>query len=80
MCVFQYLCVYIQSKHTASETSAQERYRPVGTGLDKDHKSDQRPGTPLLGGKAERVGVVQPGEEKALGRPYCSLSVLKGGL
>ena len=27
-----------------------------------------------------RVGVVQPGEKKALGRPYCSLSVLKGGL
>ncbi|KAK4822133.1 LOW QUALITY PROTEIN: hypothetical protein QYF61_010256 [Mycteria americana] len=27
-----------------------------------------------------RVVVVQPGEEKALGRPYCSLSVLKGGL
>ncbi|KAK4821984.1 hypothetical protein QYF61_006232 [Mycteria americana] len=27
-----------------------------------------------------RAGVVQPGEEKALGRPYCGLSVLKGGL
>jgi len=27
-----------------------------------------------------RVGVVQPGEEKAVGRPYSSLSVLKGGL
>jgi len=26
------------------------------------------------------VGVVQPGEEKALRRPYCDLSVLKGGL
>ena len=26
------------------------------------------------------VGVVQPGEEKALGRPYCGLSVLKGAL
>jgi len=25
-----------------------------------------------------RVGVLQPGEEKAAGRPYCSLSVLKG--
>jgi len=25
--------------------------------------------------KAERVGAVQPGEEKALGRPYCSLPV-----
>jgi len=27
-----------------------------------------------------RVGAVQPGEEKAAGRPYCSLSVPKGGL
>ncbi|KAK4807195.1 hypothetical protein QYF61_024315 [Mycteria americana] len=25
-------------------------------------------------GKAERVGVIQPGEEKAPGRPYCSIS------
>lgn len=30
--------------------------------------------------KAESVGVVQPGEEKALGRPYCSLSVPEIGL
>ena len=30
--------------------------------------------------KAERAGVVQPGEEKALARPHCGLSVLKGGL
>jgi len=44
------------------------------------HKNDQRTGAPLLGGKAERVGVVQPGEEKAEGRPYSSLPVLKGGL
>jgi len=27
-----------------------------------------------------RAGVVQPGEEKAAGRPYSSFSVLKGGL
>ena len=27
-----------------------------------------------------RVGVVQPGEKKAPGRPYCCLSVLKEGL
>jgi len=30
--------------------------------------------------QAERVGLVQPGEEKAAGRPDCSLSVLKGSL
>ena len=29
--------------------------------------------------QAERVGVVQPGEEKALGRPYSSLPVPKQG-
>lgn len=28
----------------------------------------------------EGAGVTQPGEEKDLGRPYCSLSVPKGGL
>jgi len=30
--------------------------------------------------KAERVGVVQPGEEKAAERPYSSLPVPEGGL
>jgi len=29
--------------------------------------------------QAERVGAVQPGEEKALGRPYSSLPVPEGG-
>jgi len=38
-------------------------------------KIDQRAGTPLLGGEAERDGVVQPGEEKALTRPYSNLPV-----
>jgi len=39
------------------------------------HKNNQKAGTPLLWGKAERVGIVQPGEEKALETPYSSLSV-----
>jgi len=43
-------------------------------------KCNQRDGTPLLSGKAERVGAVQPGEEKAPGKPNCVLSVLRGGL
>jgi len=34
-----------------------------------------RAGTPLPREKAERVGAVQPGEEKAPGRPYSSLPV-----
>jgi len=55
--------------------SAQERHRPVGAGPEKGHKNDQRDGTPLLGGKAERGGAIQPGEEKPPGRPYSSLPV-----
>ena len=35
---------------------------------------------PLLQGQAEGVGAVQPGEEKAPGRPYSSLPVPEGGL
>ena len=34
----------------------------------------------LLRGQAERVGAVQPGEDKAAGRPYSSLPVPEGGL
>ncbi|GAB0175444.1 hypothetical protein GRJ2_000009600 [Grus japonensis] len=33
------------------------------------HRDDARAGAPLLWRQAERVGVVQPGEEKVLGRP-----------
>ena len=39
------------------------------------NKNGQRAGAPLLGGKAEKVGAVQPGEEKGPGRSYCSLPV-----
>jgi len=53
---------------------AQERHGHV-----EGHKNDQRAGTPLLGGKSERVGIVQPGEEKAVGTPYSSLPVLEEG-
>jgi len=55
----------------ALEPSAQERHGPVGVGPENDN----RHGTPLLWGKAERVGALQPGEEKAPGRPYSSLPV-----
>ena len=37
-------------------------------------------GTPLLGGKAGGAGAVQPEGEEGPGRPYCGLSVPKGGL
>lgn len=39
----------------------------------------QRAGAPLQK-KAEKVGVVQPGEMKALEIPHCSLPVPKEGL
>jgi len=42
--------------HPAVEPSAQERHGPVGEGPEKGDKNDQRAGTPLLGGKTDRVG------------------------
>ena len=59
----------------ALEPSAQEQQGAVGVGAEKGHKNEPRAGAPLLWGKAERVGAVQPGEDKAAGRPYCSLPV-----
>jgi len=38
----------------------------------------ERAGAPLPGGKAEGAGAVQPGEEKAPGRPCSSLPVPEG--
>ena len=55
---------------SALETSARERHGPVGAGPKTSHKNDQRDGTALLGGKAERVGVVQIGEVKPPDRPF----------
>ena len=58
--------------------SVQEKHGPVGAGPEEGHKNDQKAGTPLLRGKADRVGVVQPREEKAPGRPLSSLPVPEG--
>ena len=49
----------------ALEPPAQERHGPVGEGPEEDCKNGQMAGTPLLWEQAERVGAVQPGEEKA---------------
>ena len=42
-------------------------------------ENNQRTGAPLLQKKVERAGLVQPGKEKAVGRPHCGLPVLEGG-
>ena len=49
----------------------------VGAHPEDGHKNDPRNGTPPLWGQAERAGAVQPGGEKALGRPESGLSVSK---
>ncbi|GAB0190290.1 hypothetical protein GRJ2_001494300 [Grus japonensis] len=56
----------------------QHKTPAVGKSPEEGHEAAQRAGAPLLGRQAERLGVVQPGEEKAQGRPYCSLPVPKG--
>lgn len=57
-----------------------ERHGPVWAGLEEDHDNGRRTGMTVLWRKAERVRVVQPGEEHIPGKPYCALSIYKGGL
>jgi len=66
--------------HPALELSAQGRHGAVGVGPEEATKMIKRAGAPLLRGRAERVGAVQPGEKKAAGRLYGSISVVKRGL
>ena len=55
----------------------QERWKAVRDGPEESHKDDQRAGTPLLQRQVEGDGLAQPGEEKVLGRPYCSFPVFE---
>jgi len=52
--------------------------KDVGVGPEDGHRDDQRAGALLLQRQVEGVGLVQLGEEKTMGRPHCSLPVLKG--
>jgi len=54
--------------------------RRVKAGPEEGHENDLRARIPLLQRKAERFGVVQLGEEKAPGRLYCGLPILKESL
>lgn len=49
-------------------------------GPEEGNKNDQRARAPLLLRQAERLGVIQPGDEKALRRLDCGFSGLKGDL
>jgi len=53
----------------ALEPSAQVRPGAVGVAPEEAPAMIQGLEPPLLGGKAGRAGAVQPGEEKAVGRP-----------
>jgi len=66
--------------HPVLEPLTQEGHSAAGAGPEKVHKVGQRAGTSPLWGAAERVGVLQPGEENALKRPYSCLPVSEGGL
>jgi len=56
------------------------KHGPAGLGPEEGQEDDQGAGAPRLEGRAERVGAVQPGAEKAPGTPYGSIPVLKEGL
>jgi len=64
----------------ALEPSAQERHRPAGVGPEEATKVIQGLEHLSYEEKLRKVGAVQAGEEQAVGKPYCGLSVLKGGL
>ena len=57
----------------------QETHGQTGETPTKGHKDDEGAGASLLRGKAERAGIVQPGEEKAQGNVSCVCKYLVGG-
>jgi len=59
--------------HPALEPSAQEGHGPVEAGPEEATKTIQEMEQLSCEEKLEGVGVVQPGEEKAPGRPYSEI-------
>jgi len=55
--------------------TAQEGHGAAGAGPEEGHEDFERAEAPLLCRKFEGIGLIQPGEEKGLGRPHCSLPV-----
>lgn len=69
--IFYHVLVSLSCSHeTSSELLSPVQKRLVGACPEEDHENNQTSRTTLLLRKAERVGVVHPGEEKALGKHY----------
>jgi len=66
-------------KQEESKSSGQKILIPYME-LSDNSEDNERTGAPLLQRQAEGAGLVQPGKEKAPGRPYCGLPVLRGSL
>ena len=62
------------------ESSKQERQGSIGVHPMEGHENHLRDGTSAIQGQAERDGAVQPGEEKAPGRPGPAFQYLKGAV
>ena len=58
------------------KNKAQEECSTLGVSPEEGQEDAQKAGTPLLRRQAEEARLVQPGEEKALGRTHCGLPVL----
>jgi len=59
-------------------SSVKKQHRHTGENPAKGHKGDKGTGAPHIGGKAERAGTVQPGEEKAQGGSSQCIQIPEG--